>query len=752
MTTANNPYFDHSTGDKRLIPGDTARAGDVNALLDAVSAGFTKAMTDISLRLPLPEGTQTSIPLTPAARAARALVFGADGNLETWPAIDAVTIGQLFAAREESVQQASAANASANAAAGEVAKAAAEANKAQDWAIKTDDPVLGGEYSAKHHAQLAASAALAAAESAASIGAGPVVSVNGKTGIAVLSAADLGAEPTLTAATLAEMQSGEVTERRAVSPAGVRAAIEALAPIPPTPQAVTAALGGVSPTNKHALISFLDGGDYTLPDFTGVDGFSLASAANAVAVPAQVTTADGWKIATGFSAGATKIISAATAVTPHGTWINQLMTPPALATFGSAVYAAVGDEVCVLASAQLSATLVVFYYAVKPSGQNWSYNAVVAVNPVTGQVGAPVQLTTLMYGHRCAIYADTATTFLISRVTSAGSGSHYVCSIAGLAIAKSAEDTTGLVNPMVQLQPGVYLGASGTGAAIPWTVSGITMTLGTLASGAAGYNVRMVRLTNTTALLTYTTGGTTSSQTFVARVITVSGNVAVAGATTTGAGGAVHNSSCAFLLELVPGAKYLVGLQAGSVTSTLNCYVVDVSGAAVTIGSLFSLASFSAGSPYINPLVTTYASARPRLPSGLDVPQVRAVVVSATMVLVAENGKIFLLSVSGSTVTSPSSVSFTAVDLIYSRDEGQLYAMGASSFAKVTVSGTAVAISDTMAVTPNVIKSVDLNDKAIKVNGVWHIWTLPKMLCALPSNKWLGVNLGSPLFVTGELS
>lgn len=144
-TTANNPYFDHSTGDKRLIPGDTARAGDVNALLDAVSAGFTKAMTDISLRLPLPEGTQTSIPLTPAARAARALVFGADGNLETWPAIDAVTVSQLFAARDESVQQASAASASANAAEGET-------SKAQDWATKTGAAVNGTEYSAKEHA------------------------------------------------------------------------------------------------------------------------------------------------------------------------------------------------------------------------------------------------------------------------------------------------------------------------------------------------------------------------------------------------------------------------------------------------------------------------------------------------------------------------------------------------------------------------------------------------------------------------
>lgn len=102
--SANNPYFDHSTSNKRLIAGDTARAGDVNALFDAVSAGFTAAMGDIALRLPLPAGTQTSIPLTPAARAARALVFGADGHLETWPAIDAATVSKLFDARDNTIE------------------------------------------------------------------------------------------------------------------------------------------------------------------------------------------------------------------------------------------------------------------------------------------------------------------------------------------------------------------------------------------------------------------------------------------------------------------------------------------------------------------------------------------------------------------------------------------------------------------------------------------------------------------------
>lgn len=236
-TTANNPYFDHSTGDKRLIPGDTARAGDVNALLDAVSAGFTKAMTDISLRLPLPEGTQTSIPLTPAARAARALVFGADGNLETWPAIDAETVSQLFAARDESVQQAGAASSSANAAADsvalaaqEVGKAAQEVSKAQEWATKIGSPVSAGEYSARHHAQAAAVSAAEVADKLASIASGPVHRVNGQTGEVTLNASDVGAQAAMPTASLQEMQAGSITEPRTMSPALVGEAIKARVP------------------------------------------------------------------------------------------------------------------------------------------------------------------------------------------------------------------------------------------------------------------------------------------------------------------------------------------------------------------------------------------------------------------------------------------------------------------------------------------------------------------------------------------
>lgn len=235
--SANNPYFDHSTSNKRLIAGDTARAGDVNALFDAVSAGFTAAMGDIALRLPLPAGTQTNIPLTPAARAARALVFGADGHLETWPAIDAATVSQLFAARDDATQQAGiadghrqAAASSAVQAADQVSLAADQVSLARDWASKAGTPVAGSTYSARHYAEVAASRAAEVDDKLASIADGPVHRVNGQMGDVTLTAADVGAQAAMAMATTQEMQAGSEMAARAMSPALIDEAIKSRAP------------------------------------------------------------------------------------------------------------------------------------------------------------------------------------------------------------------------------------------------------------------------------------------------------------------------------------------------------------------------------------------------------------------------------------------------------------------------------------------------------------------------------------------
>ena len=90
------------------------------------------------------------------------------------------------------------------------------------------------------------------------------------------------------------------------------------------------ASSGGALTGPGSLFSVLDANTYTLPDFTGFPGFSVASAANAVALPATLTTSDSWTLSTGFTAGVTSLLTAASAATPHGTRANALMTPPQL--------------------------------------------------------------------------------------------------------------------------------------------------------------------------------------------------------------------------------------------------------------------------------------------------------------------------------------------------------------------------------------------------------------------------------------
>lgn len=160
-----NSFFNHTN---RLVRFDSARAEDLNALLDAVSSGLDGVEVKTNAAIKLPDG-ETAVALPAAgSRANKVMSFDALGALTT---------------NDVSVSDIAAANANA-------ATASAGANTATTQAgIATTQ------------AGIATTKAAEAAASAASIAGGPVTSVNGMTGVVTGVATQVGTE-TLTNKTL----------------------------------------------------------------------------------------------------------------------------------------------------------------------------------------------------------------------------------------------------------------------------------------------------------------------------------------------------------------------------------------------------------------------------------------------------------------------------------------------------------------------------------------------------------------------
>ena len=172
-----NPYYDNSDPGGRFVAGSVARGSDVDAKFDAVQAGFDLARADVVAL----DGIAEAERLLAEAAAAAATSAATTSTGAATTATGAATTANGFASA--ALASADAASGSAAAAAGSATTAANSATLSQNWAIKTDGPVSGGEYSAKYWA----------AEAAAVVTAGaPVVSVAGKTGAVVLVKADVG--------------------------------------------------------------------------------------------------------------------------------------------------------------------------------------------------------------------------------------------------------------------------------------------------------------------------------------------------------------------------------------------------------------------------------------------------------------------------------------------------------------------------------------------------------------------------------
>lgn len=496
-------------------------------------------------------------------------------------------------------------------------------------------------------------------------------------------------------------------------------------------------------TEKYCKIAAYASGSYTLPDLSTITGdikFGLVCPSNASAPPASVSTSDGWTISTGFSAGTEKSIMPTSIGTAHGTWDSCTMTPPTLGTItGSAA-----NTVCGSANLDTNYDVVLFHDA-----SNWY---VAAINNSTGACGAVATVAAYNSENYAAIFKDSTTSYVAFVQHGASSCTVRAGSIntGTLAITQGSAQTTAkeFVDTPVKLSANNYIMALNQANDLQAaTISATTtVTLGTAAaSGAVSIGVgylKIARSSDTEAFAAYlaTGGGTSSTRQMSCRVIT---NAAGTLTPQSAAGASTNVCKNAELRCLVPyqeGTAYIACAMDGTTSTTGNYYGMTASGTTAGIGTISAKtnnlpAQFS---------TQTYTYKRKRPIKAYN---------TTTMVFGHLAAGPIAATISGSTLTWGSSGGpASTCDFLTDTTAGtSFYAVGASAFDKITISGTTISSSWQVAVSPTIIISDTLTDKAASYSGTWYKWTLTTMSCAITATKWL-YTTGNDLKYCGAIS
>ena len=483
-------------------------------------------------------------------------------------------------------------------------------------------------------------------------------------------------------------------------------------------------------TNGATVQMFVANASYVLPDFTGSDSFGIGVPSNASAVPSSLQTSDGWTISPGFSAGSLAVLMPSSAMTPHGTWGSTPMTPP-----GNSI--AAGGAPAVLGTAQLSATLAVILFLV--SGASLY---AVAVNPATGAAGTP-QLVAASSGLTAHVYADSATTFVVGY--SNGVTSSVIAGlVSGLVVTfpNSAAAGTYGYRQLIQLTTGTYVHSSGNEISEPFTVSGTLVTRGTNAAPSGMTGGTIIRVSATQFLEVGFSTSTSPCQLVAALGTIVGGNVSFGGtasaATTICKGSAVLR----FLRSLSPGGPFVACAQDNTTATTGDYYGITVSGSVITIGAALQLASALAPVSLPQTWIASPANAGSQY----------AVPYSANTLLVGHPSGATALTVSGTSLSAGPTYGASLTTFTTDVATGaSYYAQVSGSTSKISVAAGVISAAFTLAVTPIVIGSDVLNDKAVNYSATWYSWNLPAMACAITPTTWVYAS-GNNLVYTGAIS
>ena len=508
-----------------------------------------------------------------------------------------------------------------------------------------------------------------------------------------------------------------------------------------------ASITGGTLTETYGHYSFLANASYTLPALTSTtDGFGLIAPNNASAVPATVTTSDGWTIDTGFVAGTFRLIQPISIATDHGVWLGQTMTPPTLGTItGSATHT-------VIATAQIDTNLVVVIFRT-PTGANGTVYAA-AINTSTNSVGAVATIASWASSTNaanCVCYADSTTSFVVGFLLDGGGGARYKVFAASintgtLAITFGAgvgvTVGTDVSNAPIKLANGLYaLSLVNATDLYCFSVSGTTITMGAgVASGTVANGAKISRVSNTTFLAVYCSagGGTAATRRLDAVVCSVSGTTITLNTAATG------TNICADDIRLVKayseGSSYIACCKDGTTGTTGNYYGITTSGTTTTLGAV---------NAKTNNLPALYSAI-----TYIFAPAEAVILYSSTVMLFGHLAAgAFAVSISGTTLTFGASgaAATTTTFLKDTATSSIFYAVGASAFDKLSVSGTTITSVWQVAAVPVVIQSDTLNDKAVSYSGTWYAWTLPTMQVAIQNSKWL-YRSGNNLIMCGAIT
>jgi hypothetical protein len=488
-------------------------------------------------------------------------------------------------------------------------------------------------------------------------------------------------------------------------------------------------------TDANSYYSFISSASYTLPDFTNLDSFGLLFPSNATAVPASLTTSDGWSFTTGAVAGTLRVMQPLNTTTAHGVWGSGItMTPPTLAT--ATVAATFG---AVLGTAQLDTNLVIVVY------RNASTVYAVACDTSTNTFGAPVTMMAYQNATGFGVWSDSTTSFVVACNTGGSTSSVQAGSVSGTTISLGTAVALGQdIANSIKLNNGLYVANTNQATGlIAISVSGTTVTAGTAVSAAAagtGLGWTFInRSSNTQFLLAVlAAGGGANTRALTVCIGSVSGTTITLNATSAGTN-IEANGGLNVLTDFSEGASYIAVCSNGATPTSGDWYGISVSGTTATLGTVTTRATDLPVAFDKSRFI--YKTAKPLIKYN-----------TTTMLFGHKAAGPYAVTISGTTLTfGTSGGPATTVNFLNDFTGSNFYAV-ASAFDKLSVTGTTVTSSFQVAAVPTLIMSDTLTNAAVNYGGTWYTWTMPTMITALTSSKWLRSTGSTNLTLSGPIA